>query len=307
MVNIMGDQYMAISSTVNGPDAVPGQRDASNAIYMLDLGGLSPELEAYDTHKKSWTKKAVRVGLTLFLDVTEGQIRDGVIVASGYRTHENVDVSGLTLEDGKLTGELAFSVNPNRSTLRLPDGKTSLELARKVDCAVTEDGGITGADGKRQIGRLLNRPAAMPEEGTIWFRFTDIPHSRIYGFAVGTLVDGKIGETTVMYNKGLPLSTFANNTITLDADGLSGSLAGDLTVWSTTAPCRIEWKGRRFGNRMILGDYTLTWGETVIKDRFRGGIVADGAPPLVNMDPAILAVTKPVIEKWKRDRAAKRE
>jgi hypothetical protein len=147
----------------------------------------------------------------------------------------------------------------------------------------------------------------MPTEGTIWFRFTDIPHSRIYGFAVGPLTDGKVGKTTVMYNKGLPLSIFENNAITFDGDKLSGSLAGDLPVWGKTEACRIEWSGRRFANRMILGDYTITWGEMVIKDRFRGGIVADGAPPLVNLDSSILEAGKPAIDAWKAKKRAEKK
>jgi hypothetical protein len=243
------------------------------------------------------------MGLTLFLDVKSGQIRDGFVVLSGQRTHENVDVSGLTLADGKLTGDLAITLNPNRSTLRLPDGQKTIELTRKVDCTVADDGAIKSADGRRQVGRLLNRPEAMPDAGTIWFRFTDIPHSRIYGFAVAPLVDGKIDKATVMYNKGLPFSTFESNTITLDGDKLSGSMAGNMAVWGKEAPCRIEWQGRRFGNRMILGDYSLTWADMVIKDRFRGGIVADGAPPLVNLDPTILEAGKPAIDAWKAKKA----
>jgi len=56
----MGDQYMAVSSTVMGPDAVPGQRDAGDAIYMVELGGLSPEMETYDKHSKAWKKCAAQ-------------------------------------------------------------------------------------------------------------------------------------------------------------------------------------------------------------------------------------------------------
>jgi hypothetical protein len=111
-------------------------------------------------------------------------------------------------------------------------------------------------------------------------------------------------ENCMMYKKGLPLSTFEDNAITLAGDKLSGRLAGDLKVWSRTEPCKIEWEGRRFGNRMILGDYTLTWGEMVITNHLRGGIVAEGAPPLVNLDPSIREAGKPAIDAWKAKKRA---
>jgi hypothetical protein len=37
---------------------------------------------------------------------------------------------------------------------------------------------------------------------------------------------------------------------------------------------------------------------------FRGGIVPDGAPPLVNLDPSILEAAKPAIEAWKAKKRA---
>ena len=313
MVNIMNDQYIAVSSTVPGPEARAGTRNADSAIYMLKAGSITSKFETYDGKKKHWKEpEESRYEVTVFLDVTAGQISDAFIAGAwGHgrirRPYQPVDASGLVVKDGTITGELSVTVDPNNQEERLLDDAKSLQHTFTINAVVDEKGTITSAGEKgRAIGRLLKRPDAKPEAGTLWFRFADIPHSRKVGFAVAPLTAGEIGSCTIMYNKGMPLTAFEPTTLTTKDNTVSATLAGTLKVWEKEAPCTIAVEARWFGNRMLIGTYTLTWGDLVITDSLRGGIEADGAPPLVNLVPEIRNAAQSVIDEWKQNKKKKK-
>ena len=306
MVNVMDNQYMAVSSTVMGPEAVAGKRDPENAIYMVEIGSAQIPYELYDWRSDSW--KPVRNPQTkvqLFVDVAGGEVRDAYVVKKTRylpRTHQEIEKSSLKVTGGRISGEVTVAFNLKGCNVRPAKGQEAIVKTMQVDATVTDAGVIVGGKDKRKIGRLLNRPNAMPQAGQFWMRFTDTPMNRDRGFVVAPLKDGQLEGVTFMYGKGLPLAVLSDNELMIGDDSFSGTSAGNLKVWQTEHPCKITFKGRLFGNRIIIGEYTLTWGDMVIKDHFRGGIVAEGAPPLVNKDKATLAIAKPAIDEWKKNR-----
>jgi hypothetical protein len=122
----------------------------------------------------------------------------------------------------------------------------------------------------------------------VWFRFHGIPHRTGTGFAVLPAPGNKAGSGTLMWSKGLRLADLdlAAGALHLEDAGVTGTLA----TATGQVDYRIEITGRRFANRMFIGTYTLTAGETTMTGPFRGGIVPAGAPELVNLHPAVTAI-----------------
>jgi hypothetical protein len=196
------------------------------------------------------------------------------------RPWEPVDGSELKMVEGKLTGTATISIGASGPGLRRADGTEIIEKKVTFDPARAPQ--VT----------LFNRPdAAMPSSGTFWARLATSPKGG-ESFIVVTVAEDGTGTGALLHNKATGMGTVESSKIELKDGKLSGKVTGKIGDKAT----EVSLEGRLFANRMLLGEYTMTSGAWKSTERFRGGIVPEGAPALINLGPKTMAVAKPMMD-----------
>ncbi len=283
---VMGHEkgnILYIASDCQGPDAVMEGSDPQNGIYKVFLGHSSVQMEVEDY----WSKKMKtgRYDLRFLLDVVDGKIVKGVAISSRLSAlpYHELDVSGLTVTDGKIEGTAtAKFVHPQK-----PDEEPivgTYTLSASVGDASVIGGEMSGRCGDTELkgpinGQLLPRGVPV-DPGRLWLRIGAPNISGGMIFAVFAVKEGVAQPDGITFwQKGGVNGTIIENTAHLDLQSqqLKGTMESVLTNHGE-GECKIAVDASVLGGRWVFGPATVTLDGKTAKGRVRGGLVPANSP-----------------------------
>jgi hypothetical protein len=317
--------------------------DVADACYALTLDGAAAFAPLLAAIKQE--APAVKAPLLLSLDCRQGRFTGAASVLKSpgsrlknfggpgadllYRgVFHDVDSSGLSLKDGKLTGEVKVryfagnktKVKAGETQPELPAGGAFAGATYTLEAAVGAEGAVTGtykgtvegtAVSGKVAGTAFTRPAA-PAACTVWFRSYPLPAQMAQDVLVANAASGvgfKIqdGQVKPDYVSGSHCSRIGQvegGTATLADGALTADLKLALSKADAAVKLKVRLEGRVIGD-MLFGTYTATddAGQSCGAGRLRGEVLALDCPPTEGWNEI---AHRKVVAKLKAERDAKK-
>jgi hypothetical protein len=237
--------------------------------------------------------------VTLLVDCRDGKVV-GVVALVGPNVEQSdylLDPSVLRLQDGKLSGDIDFSVlfteGDSMVTRDLQPVKVKFSLEVGADAKGVLTGTAKGTSGESAFSVAVKGDivAATPSRDAhrVWLHFEDYGDGGHGGYTVLTAANGVLGAGHVLFYKGGKIGTASAKDGKLEGNRLQGTVGLEIDGHGQKASLTLPLTGVIFGNRLIFGTWTDAKG---VKRTFRGGLVPAEGPQFESCNAEQKAILK---------------